>query len=186
MAKSNAPEQKAQKKTRLQCLYIVAAILLLAAWGTSIMVSSSMAKFAASNSVSDNARVAKFSVTPAVDSTQTTSALTLNSENKNAIYKFNVTSNSEVTTSYDVKLTLPADTELKGVAPTLKVGDSGTPVSAAHASGTNEYTFSGVNTVSAGVSQTDALTLTFELNDSATESADYSGIKLDVVATQID
>ncbi len=184
MAKSYAPKQRARKKAPLERLYIVAAILLLLAWGSSIMATSSMAKYSTSASVSDNARVAKFSVTSAADPAQTTADVVLNSENTTATYKFNVTSNSEVTTKYDVKLTTP--TEFVGVTPTLQVGSAGAELPATHTRGTTEYTFTGVNTVNAGVQTTDALTLTFKLDATTASSADYSNISLSVTATQID
>ena len=172
------------KQLSLAKVYKVAAVLLLLALGSSMLATAPLAKYVTSASSSDSARVAKFSVSAASSGDSATSReYTLNSTTTTATYDFTVTSNSEVATTYDIKVTVPS--ALQGVTPTLTVGDSTTAISATSISSDNlTYTFKGVGTFAPG-NNSDTLHLTFTKGDDAT-AATYENIKVEAVVTQVD
>ena len=165
-------------------LYRVVAVLLVLAVGLSMLATSPYAKYATSASSTDSARVAKFSVTAAKASTQTSEELSLSTDSTTATYAFTVTNESEVVISYDVKLTVPS--AMTGVTPKLVKADN-TEVTGT-TSDNKTYTFSNAGTLAANAGSTNAAnhTIKFALDTSTAETATYTGIKLDVVATQVD
>ena len=174
------------KQLSLAKVYKVAAVLLLLALGSSMLATAPLAKYVTSASSSDSARVAKFSVSAASTGDSATSReYTLNSTTTTATYDFTVTSDSEVATTYDVKVTVPS--ALDGVTPTLTKNseDATSARSAAWDATTKTYTFTAVGTMAAGTSNTDTLHLTFTKADTAT-AATYENIKVEAVVTQVD
>ena len=84
-------------------LFLLAAVLI-----SSYMVSGLYAKFISTSSGSDSARVAKFDVSSNIDSQEVNIELNFYDADKlTDSFKFYVTSNSEVSLTYDVVVTLP-------------------------------------------------------------------------------
>ena len=167
-------------------VYQACALLLFLAVGSSMLATSPMAKYVTqANSGEESARVAKFSVSAASSDASASRDYTLNSTTTAATYDFTVTSDSEVATTYDVKVTVPS--ELVGVTPTLTKNseDATSARSATWDATAKTYTFTAVGTMTAGTSNTDTLHLTFTKADGAT-AATYENIKVEAVVTQVD
>ena len=178
------------KQLSLAKVYKVAAVLLLLALGSSMLATAPLAKYVTGASGSDSARVAKFSVSSASADASDSRTYTLNSSTTTGTYNFTVTSDSEVATTYDVKVTLGSDapdTGFSGVTPTLTKNDedSASARSATWDSTTKTYTFTAVGTMAAGTSNTDTLHLTFTKASNANQVA-YEGITVSAVVTQVD
>lgn len=152
-------------------LYRVVAVLLVAAVGTSMLATAPLAKYVTKTTVSDSARVAKFSVSATGESSP---SYTLDADNNSATYDFTVTSQSEVETTYDIIVTL--ENAFSGVTLSLDGVDGRS------ADGLT-YKFAGVGTFAAGSSQTKSHTLKFTMNDDAS-TATYPNITVQAVVSQ--
>ncbi len=177
---------KRKRKSPTHKIYATAAVLLLAVYVTSMFAAAPLAKYASSASGSSEAEVAMFVVESAA--TTQDSALKLTSSSTTADYEFTVSNfkdNSiinEVTTNYDVKVTLPS--KIAGVGLTLTNGT--TSVTGSASTDGTVYTFEKAGTFEAGTSKTDNLKLTFTLTPADAVSGTYSDIAIDVTATQQD
>ena len=163
-------------------LAVYLAFLLVAALA---FTGASFASYKTEATSSDSARVARFVVTVAKDTSQTTEDLTLDSSNPSAGYTFTVSNNdggkvNETATKYDVNVVFP--NALSGVSLTLKNGN--TDITGTTTDNVT-FTFKNVGTFAAGTKQTDTLTLTFTASADAA-SGSWNGIKITVNAEQVD
>lgn len=163
-------------------LAVYLAFLLLAALA---FTGASFASYKTVATGSDSARVARFVVTAARDTSQTTEDLTLDSSNTSATYTFTVSNFdtngvNETATSYDVNVVFP--NALSGVSLTLKNGN--TDITGTTTDNVT-YTFKNAGAFAAGTKQNDTLTLTFTADENAA-SGSWSGIKITVNAEQVD
>ena len=167
---------------RLTLRAVAIALVLMA--GASLLIVAPSAKFLTVAGGTDSARVARFSVD--ATSAATTSSFLLDAGTMSVEFPFTVTNDSEVMVSYDVKLSLPADIE--GITPTLNNGAGKTLAATSVSDDKKTYTFEKASTLAVGGDgvQTETLALVFSLDTSTAKTATYEGIKIDVVATQVD
>lgn len=149
---------------------------------------ASVAGYKTESSGDDSARVARFEVTAAPVEGQRT-AFKLDATHLSDSYSFTVTNGSgenvtETAVSYDVVVTVPDGKSLpNGVTVSLKNGDK--PVSGQVGTTGRVYTFPNAGKFEAAIPAEQTLTLTFTAGTGAS-SGSVSGIRVDVVATQID
>lgn len=144
---------------------------------------ASVAGYKTESSGDDSARVARFEVTAAPVEGQRT-AFKLDATHLSDSYSFTVTNGSETAVSYDVVVTVPDGKSLpNGVTVSLKNGDK--PVSGQVGTTGRVYTFPNAGRFEAASTDPQSLTLTFTAGTGAS-SGSVSGIRVDVVATQID
>ena len=184
MSRYHSPRHLKKRKFPRLSLCLAAAVLLLAAAGTSLWSAAPLARYAVSTSGSDSARVARFYV--GAKSTTANENLQLNANAKTAAYTLTVTNYTgntvnEVTTAYDVVVTFPS--RLSGVTLTLKNGTTTVPGTAAE--NNTVFTFANAGTFPAGTPRTDTLTLTFELSSGAQNNS-WKNIEITANAAQQD
>lgn len=187
MNKQYSPRRLKAERLPVNWLFMAAVVLLVAVIGSSLGTANLMAQYTTSTTGTDGARVARYVVEAAKDSGQS-DALTLDHDNKSAVYKFTVTNQSgqninEVATAYDVVVKFPKS--LEGVTLSLKNGTSApmTPVASPDA---KIYTFRSAGTFTAGTAATHNLSLTFTMPDDSTVDEAWKGIQIAVNAAQID
>ncbi len=169
-------------------LAVYLAFLLVAALA---FTGASFASYKTVATGSDSARVARFVVTAARDTSQTTEDLTLDSMNPSATYTFTVSNTdasgvNETATRYSVIVTLPKALPTGVTMKLTRVTDTTvTEVPQSSASG-NTYTFSDNGMLfSAAVARPDTYILTFTA-DSSASSSELKGINITVNAVQVD
>ncbi len=198
----NSPQQPQHKRkfnlTKNQLCAILAGVLVISI-ALCLFAFSPWAKYGTSATGNDGARVARFEVNTATSQTDLDLQLgyTVNSKD----YAFSVSNQSsdgtilnEVTTNYDVIVTFPSAVDSSVVALTLKNSakpeTSTTPLTPTASSDNKTYTFSKAGTFEAASGATHNITLTFKLTDSALAGTltptTWSGVKVDVKATQVD
>lgn len=202
MSRQHPLKQTKKLEIPLHPLYLAVAVLLLAVLTTFLWTTTTLAKYSTSTTGSDEARVARFDVqVEPKDNQETTFYLALpntgldgtDGEEKlkdcttnTASYSFTVTSNSEVTVTYDVVVKLPDALIDDDITVTLK--EDGQPTVKPTTTDTDRktFTFSGVGTFQAGMEQQDDWTLTFTVGDNAVAGGTWDGIKIEVYAAQVD
>jgi len=142
---------------------------------TLLFTGVSFSKFASAAGGSDTARVAKFSVDAAAyeDNTLTMNCKSIINAGADS-YIFTVTSDSEVTVSYDVMITLNKALP-EGVDMTLVKGDEHTPCTLTGSG--RSFTAKNVCTIAAGTKQTDTYKLHFEEQTSNSVPAPEANIR---------
>lgn len=166
-------------------LAVYLAFLLVAALA---FTGASFASYKTQATSSDSARVARFVVTAAKDTSQTTEDLTLDSSNTSVEYKFTVSNTdasdvNETATRYSVAVTLP---EALPTGVTMKLTRGTDTTAIANTQSGNTYTFSDDGMLfSAAAERTDTYTLTFTA-DSSAGSGTLEGINITVNAEQVD
>ncbi len=158
-------------------------VLISAFIFTTLIFSTTYAKFITEKSLHGSVHVAKWDVTANSNATESP-AFTLNNyseSNKTADYIFSVNSSSEVAVSYDVVITLQQALTENCVSFIMEDMD-GKSVTATTEDG-KIYTFSNIGTFTAdGGTRTHALTI--QAND-FTNRVNRSGITVKVVARQV-
>lgn len=119
----------------------------------------------------DSARVARFSVSAAADSSNPTE-IALSAENPSGTYKFIVTNDSEVLVKYSVQVSGVPD----GVTVKLNEGNAETPTDGALTLTGEKITFDGTKDVE----------LTFALAENVTENVDLTKVTVNVLVEQVD
>lgn len=175
MIKIKRYESRHIRKGRFPARYLAlcgCALVLLAAVSTGITTSKMRSDAAAS----DGARAAKFEVTATADNN---TSLTLDSTNLECKYAFTVTSESEVTVTYDVIVTLPKELP-NGVHMTLG-GKSGNTTDG------KTYTFSKAGDLKAdSEGNTCSHELVFTAEEGMTDVSKLEDITVTVRAEQVD
>ena len=184
MSSQYSSRGKGKSASPMRKVYLTAAVLLLAVYVTSMLTAAPLAKYATNVTGSDTIQVAKFGVeTTAGENT----SLELNTTSTEATYTFSVSNAkdgtliNEVTTDYDVVVTLPQ--KIDNVDLTLKNGE--TSVEGTTSSDGKTYTFENAGRFEPATATTQTLTLTFTLDDEPTDTVTYSDIKIDVNAVQV-
>ena len=184
MRKAHTPKHAKKSKFSLHRLYPAAALLLLAAIGTSMWATGPLAKYITAASGSDGARVARFAVGAAPSAGQSDDLRLDIFGDTAAAYTFTVSNVgadgvNETATAYDVTVTFPS--ALKGVTLTLKNGE--TAVIGTASADNKTFTFANVGVFPAATAQTDTLTLTFSMAADAVNAV-WDGIRIEVYAAQ--
>ncbi len=147
---------------------------------TTSMTGNIYAKFVASESAADSARVAKFDVSVSNTYGETPSEIKLATGATTASYSFTVTSNSEVAVKYDVVVSWTGEWPTN-VTLALDDGSAVQPTGTSHT-----FVDAGSFTVSdAGATNTKEHNLTLAATVFG-EPVNLTGIQVDVVASQID
>ena len=184
MSSQYSSRGKGKSASPMRKVYLTAAVLLLAVYVTSMLTAAPLAKYVSKATGKDVIEVAQFGVeTTAGEDT----ALSLVGINDEATYTFSVSNAkdgtliNEVTTDYDVVVTLPQ--KIDNVGLTLKNGE--TSVTGTPSEDGKTYTFANAGRLEPATATTQTLTLTFTLNSAPTTTVTYDNIKIDVNAVQV-
>ena len=183
MSSQYSSRGKGKTASPMRKIYLTAAVLLLAVYITSMLTAAPLAKYATNVTGNDTMQVAKFGVE--ITAGENTS-LELNTTSTKATYTFSVSNAkdgtliNEVTTDYDVVVTLPK--KIDNVDLTLKNGE--TSVTGTLSEDGKTYTFANAGRL-VPATATQTLTLTFTLNSKPTDTVTYDNIKIDVNAVQV-
>ena len=184
MSRHYTPKHITKKKNSLQQMYLAVAMSLVLAVGSFAWTSATLARYASTASGGSSAAVAAFVVEAEGADSQ---SLTLDTTNSTASYAFTVSNKNEnavgeVTTAYDVTVTFPS--ALSGVTLTLENGlETFTPTTS---DGGITNVFKNVGTFQPGVERTDALSLSFALDENADTDGSWNNITVTVNAAQQD
>lgn len=183
MSRHYTPKHITKKKNSLQQMYLAVAMSLVLAVGSFAWTSATLARYASTASSESSAAVAAFVVEAEGADSQ---SLTLDPDNSTASYAFTVSNKNdnavgEVTTAYDVTVTFPS--ELYDVTLTLQ---NGTATINGTTTDQKTYVFENVGTFQPGVDRTDALSLSFALDEDADTDGSWENITITVNAAQQD
>ena len=184
MSSQYSSRGKGKTASPMRKVYLTAAVLLLAVYVTSMLTAAPLAKYVSKATGKDVIEVAQFGV---VTTASETTQLNLNTTDTEATYTFSVSNAkegtliNEVTTDYDVVVTLPQ--KIEGVSLTLENGE--TSVEGTTSSDGKTYTFANAGRFEPATAATQTLTLTFTLDNEPTDTVTYSDIKIDVNAVQV-